>query len=133
MYATQFQFDLGIRELKRLKQIIELALEAENTSESSCSKATRIAIADTWAALGSNLCLETLRRMITFEKELKQFFDADKWNAQSLRILPAFLQIELSFVVKRIEFEQEIEGKRLSKPKYVQQLAVQKLLVVVVS
>ena len=30
--------------------------------------------------------------------------------------------------VERIEFERDIEGHRLSKPKYVQQLAVQKLL-----
>ncbi|MCV5403672.1 hypothetical protein OFM88_29395, partial [Escherichia coli] len=41
---------------------------------------------------------------------------------------PAFLQVELAFIVERIEFEKEIEGQRLSKPKYVQQLAVQKLL-----
>ena len=47
---------------------------------------------------------------------------------QSLRRLPAFLQVELAFIVDRIEFEREIEGQRLSKPKYVQQLAVQKLL-----
>src|SRR5690606_6180296 len=42
--------------------------------------------------------------------------------------LPSFLQVELTFIVERIKFEQEIEGRRLSKPKYVQQLAVQKLL-----
>ena len=65
---------------------------------------------------------------MTFEKELKQFFEADEWSEKSLRRLPAFLQVELAFIVERIEFEQEIEGQRLSEPKYVQQLAVQKLL-----
>lgn len=59
---------------------------------------------------------------------MKQFFEADEWNEKSLRRLPAFLQVELAFIVERIEFEQEIEGQRLSKPKYVQQLAIQKLL-----
>ena len=88
----------------------------------------RIAIADAWAAFGSNLCLETLRRMITFEKELEQFFDADVWTEKSLRDLPAFLQLDLNIIVQRIDFEREIEGQRQSQPKYVQQLAVQKLL-----
>src|SRR5690606_4847732 len=77
---------------------------------------------------GSTLCLETLRRMITFEKELKQFFEKDEWTESSLRSLPTFLQVQLSIIVDRIEFETEIEGKRLSKPKYVQQLSVQKLM-----
>ncbi|CAE16835.1 MULTISPECIES: hypothetical protein [Photorhabdus] len=38
------------------------------------------------------------------------------------------MQVELAFIIERINFEQEIEGQKLSKPKYVQQLAVQKLL-----
>ncbi|MEI8665123.1 hypothetical protein P4S81_09770 [Pseudoalteromonas sp. B28] len=38
------------------------------------------------------------------------------------------MQVELAFIVERIEFEKMIEGQRLSKPKYVQQLAIQKLL-----
>ena len=88
----------------------------------------QIAIADTWAALGSNLCLETLKRIISFENELKIFFDADVWTEKSLRSLPAFLQLELDFIVQRIDFEREIEGKRQSQQKYVQQLAVRKLL-----
>ena len=66
--------------------------------------------------------------MMIFEKELKAFFDADEWTEKSLSSLPAFLQVELAPIVKRIEFEQAMEGHRLSKPKYVQQLAVQKLL-----
>lgn len=127
-YAEQFQFDIGMKELKRFREIIEKALATENASADRNVAVTRIVIADTWAALGSNLCLETLRRMMTFEKELKSFFDADEWSKKSLRTLPAFLQVELAFIVERIEFEKDIEGRRLSRPKYVQQLAVQKLL-----
>ncbi|MEO1240897.1 MAG: hypothetical protein AAFX54_03225 [Pseudomonadota bacterium] len=127
-YAAQFQFDVGMQELKRFREIVEQALATEDALADGDSAVTRIGIADAWAALGSNLCLETLRRMMTFEKELKLFFDADEWSEKSLRSLPAFLQVELAFIVERIEFEQQIEGHRLSKPKYVQQLAVQKLL-----
>ncbi|WP_207208057.1 hypothetical protein [Salipiger sp. IMCC34102] len=125
-YAEQFQFDIGMQELKKIKDIIENSFAS--TDAAGNSELTLIAIADTWAALGSNLCLETLRRMMTFEKELKEFFDADIWTDESLRSLPAFLQVELAFIVERIDFEKQIEGHRLSKPKYVQQLAVQKLL-----
>lgn len=127
-YAAQFQFDVGMQELKNLRKIIERALATEGALADSDSAVTRIGIADAWAALGSYLCLETLRRMMTFEKELRSFFDADEWSEKSLRSLPAFLQVELAFIVERIEFEHEIEGQRLSQPKYVQQLAVQKLL-----
>lgn len=127
-YATQFQFDVGMQELKKFKDIIQQAFATSNATESNETAKIKIAIADTWAVLGSNLCLEALRRMMTFEKELENFFEADEWNNKTLRRLPAFLQVDLAFIVKHIEFEQEIEGKRLSKPKYVQQLAVQKLL-----
>ncbi|MBZ8117499.1 hypothetical protein KUD11_02440 [Roseovarius sp. LXJ103] len=125
-YAEQFQFEIGMQELKKIKDIIERSFASPDAADDS--DMTRIAIADTWAALGSNLCLETLRRMMTFEKELKEFFDADVWTDESLHSLPAFLQVELAFIVERIDFERQIEGQRLSKPKYVQQLAVQKLL-----
>ena len=127
-YAEQFQFDIGMQELKGFKRIIEEAFAKSDALVDDETSMIKIAIADTWAALGSNLCLETLRRIITFEKELKQFFDTDVWSERSLRRLPAFLQVELAFIVDWIEFEQEIEGQRLSKPKFVQQLAVQKLL-----
>lgn len=127
-YAQRFQFDLGMQELQKFKEIIEQAFVTYNDTVSTETEKTKIAIADTWAALGSNLCLETLRRMINFETELKHFFEMDEWTEKSLRRLPAFLQVELKFIVERIKFEQEIEGQRLSKPKYVQQLAVQKLL-----
>ena len=128
VYAVQFQFDIGMQELKRFKEIIEQAFASPDAVVDKETAKIKIGIADTWAALGSNLCLETLRRMMTFEKELNKFFETDAWSVQSLRCLPAFLQVELAFIVERIEFEREIEGQRLSKPKYVQQLAVQKLL-----
>lgn len=125
-YAEQFQFDIGMQELKKIKENIERTFASHDAEDGD--EITRIAIADTWAALGSNLCLETLRRIITFESELKKFFDADVWTAEALRTLPAFLQIELTFIVQRINFERKVEGQRLSRPKYVQQLAVQKLM-----
>ncbi|WP_186386841.1 hypothetical protein [Stappia sp. TSB10P1A] len=127
-YAAQFQFDMGMQELKRFKEIIEQALATDGALAASGSAVTKTIIADTWAALGSNLCLESLRRMITFEKELKNFFAKDEWSEDSIRNMPALLQVELAFIVERVEFEREIEGRRLSGSKYVQQLAVQKLL-----
>lgn len=123
-YAAQFQFDIGMQEVKKFKKIIEKTLLSSDVENAKVI----INIADAWAKLGSSLCLETLRRIITFEGELKQFFEEDEWSEKSLRSLPTFLQVELAFIVERIEFEQEIEGQRLSKPKYVRQLAVQKLL-----
>jgi len=127
-YALRFQLDVGMQEVKRIKEIIEQAFASSGAEANNEKAKIMIGIADTWAALGSNLCLETLRRMMTFEKELKQFFEEDNWSEKSMRQLPAFLQVELAFITKRIEFEKKIEGQRLSKPKYVQQLAVQKLL-----
>ena len=127
-YAVRFQFDVGMQELKRLKKIIENGFASSDTVEDAKISKLKIGIADTWAALGSNLCFETLRRMITFEVELKKFFEMDQWSEKSMHRLPAFLQVELAFIVEYIEFEQNIEGKRLSRSKYVQQLAVQKLL-----
>lgn len=127
-YADQFQFNIGMQELKRFKLLIEKTLSESIEKGDKRSKLTTIGLADTWAVLGSNLCLETLRRMMTFEKELKSFFDSDDWSEKALNRLPAFLQVELAFIVERIDFEIEIEGRRLSQAKYVQQLAVQKLL-----
>ena len=128
VYALRFQFNIGMQEIKRLKVIIEKAFASSDIAADYETAKVKIEIADTWAALGSSLCLETLRRMMTLEKELKQFFEADEWSDKSLRRLPAFMQVELAYIVKRIDFEQEIEGQRLSKPKYIQQLAVKQLL-----
>lgn len=127
-YAERFQFDIGMKEVKKFKEVIEQGFASiDGVLDDETTQAT-IGIADTWAALGSNLCLETLRRMMTFEKEFEQFIEADEWSNMSIHRLPAFLQVELAFIVDRIEFEEEFEGQRLSKPKYVQQLAVQHLL-----
>ncbi|MEO9656255.1 hypothetical protein [Marinomonas sp.] len=128
VYTTQFQFETGMRELKKIKEIIELSFSSSNSVTDHDTSKIKMTIADTWAALGSNLCLGTLRQIMTFDGELKNFFEIDEWNKQSLRRLPPFLQIELDFIVKRIEFEYEIEGARQSKPKYLQQLTVQILL-----
>lgn len=127
-YAEQFQFDIGMQELRRMKDLIEKAFSSADIVANEEESILRIGIADSWAALGSNLCLETLRRMITFEKELRQFFNDDVWTTKSLQILPPFLQVELAFIVKYINFEKKMEGHRLSKPKYLQQLTVQRLL-----
>ncbi|MCL7944669.1 hypothetical protein [Marinobacter sp. ATCH36] len=127
-YAEQLQFEDGMRELTEFKQILVSAFDSINDAPDEESSKAKIGLADTWATFGSNLCLETLRRMLTFEKELQKYFDADDWSRKSLRNLPAFLQVELAPIVKRIEFEMEVEGRRLSKPRYLQQLAIQKLL-----
>ncbi|WP_305829624.1 hypothetical protein [Photobacterium leiognathi] len=78
-YTAQFQFEAGIQELKRFKEIIEQAFVSSNMVDDKVAK-IKIGIADAWAALVSNLCLETLRRMMTFEKELIQFFETDEWS-----------------------------------------------------
>jgi hypothetical protein len=127
-YAEQFQFDIGMLELQKMKLLIEKSFASSDIITNHEEAKMRIGIADSWAALGSTLCFETLRRMITFEKELRQFFENDVWTEKSLQILPAFLQVEMAFIIERIDFEREMEGQRLSKPKYVQQLAVQILL-----
>ena len=127
-YANRFQFDVGLQELKRFKNIIEHSFSLPVDGVNVNNVILKIGIADAWAALASNLCLETQRRMMIFESELQQFFEVDEWNEKSLRRLPVFLQVELYHIVERIEFELEVDGQRLSKQKYVQQLAVQKLL-----
>ena len=117
-----------MQELKRFKEIIEQAFAISTITASDETAKTKVDIADTWATLGSNLCLETLRHMMIFEKELNQFFETDDWSQKSLSNLPTFLQVELSFIIEYIGFEKDIEGQRLSGSKYVQQLSVQKLL-----
>lgn len=128
IYAKDLQFDLGMKELNNIREIIEVAFASNNNNECNNGDKVRTAIADTWAALGSNLSIETLRRMMTFDKEWKKFLANDTWSERSLHGLPTFLQVELSFIVQYIDFEHSVEGHRQSKPKYVQQLAMQKLL-----
>ncbi|MCY4101206.1 MAG: hypothetical protein OXF46_09840 [Rhodobacteraceae bacterium] len=127
-YAKQFHFYVGLQEIIRMNELIQKAFASKKFGTNDKETKLMIGIADVWVKQGSNLCLEMLQRIISFEKELKQFFEADVWTEKSLRRLPAFLQGEFSFIVERINFERDIEGSRLSKPKYIQQLAVQILL-----
>lgn len=128
IYANGFHFELGMSEIRELRAVIEKSLSQQVSFSNASHRKTLIYLCDTWAALGANLCLESLRRMLTFEKELARFFETDKWTAEAMRHLPAFLQVDVSFITRRIQFELEIEGIRLSKPKYLQQLVVQNLL-----
>lgn len=66
-----------------MKTIIEKAFTPSDVVNYFEEKVIKVGIADAWAALGSNLCLEMLRRMITFEKELEQFFKDDIWTETS--------------------------------------------------
>ncbi len=127
-YALGFHFDVGMNELNGIRCLIETAASQENAAADKDQKKMLIAISDTWATLGSNFCLETLRRIFTLETELADFFEKDEWTAKSMRDLPSFLQVDTAFIINRIKFEQDVEGLRLSQPKYLQQLVVQELL-----
>lgn len=127
-YSYGFEFEIGMGEIAGLRSVIETGLSKQFDTASDADKKTLISLFDTWAALGGNLCLETLRRMLTFEKELAEFFEDDNWTASSMRKLPTFLQVETAFIIRRIEFELAVEGRRLSHPKYLRQLVVQRLL-----
>ncbi|MGO2306745.1 MAG: hypothetical protein ACTH5W_18795 [Providencia sp.] len=127
-YAEQFQFEIGMQELLIIKKLIINTLDSPNLKKINNETTILVELADTWTALGSSFCLETLRHIIIFEDELKTFFDKDVWTERSIQSLPPFLQIELAFIVDYIRFECKTEGKRLSRPKYIQQLAIQKLL-----
>lgn len=128
VYAYEFQFEVGMSEIEGIRKLIEATISRETESARTDYKKTIVGISDTLAAMGSHLCLETLRRMITFEKELIAFFAKDQWTTESIQSLPAFLQVDIAFIVEQLEFEIAVEGKRLSKPKYIQQLVIQKLL-----
>ncbi|TOH26747.1 hypothetical protein CGI84_23535, partial [Vibrio parahaemolyticus] len=113
-YSEQFHFAIGMQEIKKIQSVIETTFASiEKVEKEHEELVLLIGIADAWAALGSNLCLETMRRMFIFEEELKYFFDTDIWTGKHLKSLPSFLQVELNFVVERINFERRIEGKRL--------------------
>ncbi len=126
-YAECFQFSVGIDELNKQKEIIDKSFLSKIAADETTSNSV-LYVSDTWTAQGSYLCLETLKQMLTFEKQLALFFTTDDWSEKSLQQLPPFIQMEFAFIAKQIRFEEEIEGRRLSKPKYVQQLAVRKLL-----
>ncbi|UXS03068.1 hypothetical protein FY156_07435 [Agrobacterium tumefaciens] len=127
VYAKGFHFEIGMNEIKELRNIIERSL-LDTSSASLSNRKSLIYLCDTWAALGGSLCLESMRRMLTFEQELVDFFEANEWTTDTTRQLPAFLQAEVSFISRRIKFEIDVEGQRLSQPKYLKQLVVQRLL-----
>jgi len=127
-YSKGFHFDVGMAEISQLSDVIKSGLSVEGFEPTEKQKKLLVGIADTWVALASNLCLETLRRMFTFEAELARFFENDEWSTEAMRELPAFLQRDIAYLGERIEFEKVVEGRRLSQPKYLQQLTVMKLL-----
>jgi hypothetical protein len=128
MYAQDFHIEVGMKEIEEVRSVLVSSIATLVGKTDSKREKTITAISDTWVAIGSNLGLETLRRMMTFEKELDGFFAADVWNNSSLRTLPWFLKTDTSFIVERIDFELKTEGRRLSQPKYLRQLMVQELL-----
>ncbi|MBY5761529.1 hypothetical protein HFO06_00155 [Rhizobium leguminosarum] len=128
VYARNLSFDIGMKEISGMRSAMEGALAAQAEVTDDLEQKTLIALFDTWAALGGNLCLETFRRMLTFEKELSTFFKKDEWTDEALHSLPVFLKEQTSFLSRRLKFELDVEGHRLSQPKYLRQLMVQRLL-----
>jgi len=128
VYARGFHFELGMGEINKFRELIETAIQTKKDELNEGAMKTLIAISDAWIAYGSNLCLELCRRMMTFESDLDQFFTADQWTKKSFRKLPPFLQVNLAHIIELVEFEVVVAGYRLSQPKYLQQLTIQKLL-----
>ena len=121
-YATRFQFEVGMQELKRFQEIIEQAFASTRETVNNETAEIKMSIADTWAALGSNLCLETLRRMITFEKELNKFFETDAWGEQLvapvhllLPLLPTMLP-QLARLSTELSLSERLRGAAYPDP-----------------
>lgn len=126
-YANGMYFSIGVKDIETAREMLEKYLPDVTTDDAETLQHV-IALADTWAALAHNFHLETLRRIQTFDTELKSFFDKDDWTFQASKKLPSFLQIEIRHLQDYVEFEEKIEGKRLSQPKYLQQLTMKPLL-----
>jgi len=129
-YAHLLSFEVGMKEINGFRGAVQEALKADPDVTDDSERMALIGLVDTWAALGGMLCLETLRRMLTLDKELENFFERDDWSDKALRRLPVAIQEQVAFVAPRIQFEVAIEGRRLSRPKYLQQLLVQRLLLI---
>lgn len=127
-YAKGFYFQTGLDDLGAIRKLLEEYIPKMPADDNEAKKNV-MALVDTWAAIAQNFFLETLRRMRTFDKELKEFFAKDDWSPAASKDLPAFLQIEILYLQDSIAFEQKMEQRRLSRPKYLQQLAVKALLV----
>lgn len=129
-YAHILSFDVGMKEISGFRVAVQEALKADPDGADDSERMALVGLVDTWAALGGMLCLETLRRMLTLDKELEDFFARDDWSDKALRRLPVAIQEQVAFVAPRIQFEVAIEGRRLSRSKYLQQLLVQRLLLI---
>lgn len=129
-YAHILSFDVGMKEIDGFRGAVQEALKADPDSIDDPQRIALIGLVDAWAALGGMLCLETLRRMLTLDRELENFFERDDWSDKALRRLPVAIQEQVAFVAPRIQFEVAVEGRRLSPPKYLQQLLVQRLLLI---
>lgn len=127
VYAHGLYFQTGLDDVVAVRLLLEKYLSELEGSDSEASKHA-IALADTWAAIAQNFFLETLRRILTFDKELMQFFQEDDWSFAASKNLPAFLQVRIRPLQNRIAFEQKIEKRRLSRPKYLQQLTIKTVL-----
>lgn len=127
VYAQGLYFQTGLDDVVAVQTLLEKYLPKLQGSESGVSKHA-MALADTWAAIAQNFFLETLRRIQTFDKELMRFFQEDDWTFAASKNLPAFLQVKIRPLQKRIIFEQKIEHRRLSRPKYLQQLTIKAVL-----
>lgn len=127
VYANRLYFQTGLGDIKAVRALLEKHLSELEASDSEASKQA-MALADTWAAITQNFFFETLRRIQTFDKELMLFFQNDDWSFAASKNLPAFLQAEIRPFQKRIVFEEKIEQRRLSRPKYLQQLTIKAVL-----
>lgn len=127
VYAHGLYFQTGLDDFLAVRLLLEQYLPELASKNNETSKQA-IALADTWAAIVQNFFLETLRRIQTFDKELMRFFAEDDWSFAASKKLPAFLQVKIRPLQKRIAFEQKIEQRRLSRPKYLQQLTIKAAL-----
>ncbi|WOI32896.1 hypothetical protein R1T40_18460 [Tritonibacter scottomollicae] len=127
VYANGLYFKTGLDDFAAVRLLLEKYLPELEGKNSEASKHA-IALADTWVAIVQNFFLETLRRIQTFDKELMQFFAEDDWSFVASKNLPIFLQVKIRPLQKRIVFEQKIEQRRLSRPKYLQQLTIKAVL-----
>lgn len=125
--AQGLYFTVGLRDIKESKLLLEKHLVHAPIDDSEV-KMQVMALVDAWTAITHNFFLETLRRMQTFDGELLSFFEKDDWSRVASKNLPSFLQLKISYLQDKIEFEQKIEGQRLSQPKYLQQLTIKAVL-----
>lgn len=128
IYAQSQYFNTGLEDINKTRKLLEQYLSNLNTGTETDVK-NAVALADAWVSIARNFFIETLRRIHTFEKELVEFFQEDDWSFSASQNLPAFLQVEIRYLQEMVAFERKVEKRRLSRPKYLQQLAIKPLLV----